>query len=89
MIFIRLKQSIYLIFLIVFVSLLWIKSTAQTIKAENVHYIPDVEVTFSDGVNDFRRAHILRSERDESPRRGRQRRHAARVQSISVSPLST
>ncbi len=54
MIFIRLKQSIYLIFLIVFVSLLWIKSTAQTIKAENVHYIPDVEVTFSDGVNEYR-----------------------------------
>ena len=54
MIFIKLKQFISLIFLIFLVSLIWIKTSAQTIKAENIHYIPDVEVIFSDGVNEYR-----------------------------------
>lgn len=45
--------------IIVFI-LFWIGSefavtvAAQTIKAENVHYIPEVEVAFSTGVNEFR-----------------------------------
>jgi len=54
MMFNKIRQFISLIFLIFFVSLIWIKTSAQTIRADNVHYIPDVEVTFSDGVNEYR-----------------------------------
>jgi branched-chain amino acid transport system substrate-binding protein len=31
-----------------------VSAKAQTIKADNIHYIPDVEVLFSNGVNEFR-----------------------------------
>ena len=54
MILIKLKRFISFMCLIFFVSLFWLKTSAQTIRAENVHYIPDVEVTFSDGVNEYR-----------------------------------
>jgi len=54
MIEIKLKKSLLFFFLILFLAFLWIKSTAQTIRAENVHYVPDVEVSFSEGVNEYR-----------------------------------
>ena len=57
MITIRLKKSIWLIFSIFLISMFWIKSPAQTIRAENVQYVPDVEVTFSEGVNEYRNGH--------------------------------
>ena len=34
--------------------LLFVKSQAQTIKADNISYIPEVEMIFSNGVNEFR-----------------------------------
>ena len=54
MILIKLKKSIFLCFLILFGSLFLFKSTAQTIRADSVQYLPDVEVSFSEGVNDYR-----------------------------------
>jgi len=54
MIVMKSKKSLFFFFSILFIALLGIKSTAQTIRAENVHYIPDVEITFSEGVNEYR-----------------------------------
>ncbi len=54
MLLIKLKKSLFLFFTILFTSLFWFKSTAQTISADNVQYIPDVEVSFSEGVNEYR-----------------------------------
>lgn len=54
MILIKPKKSIFLCCAILFASLFWFKSTAQTIRADNVQYIPDVEVSFSQGVNEYR-----------------------------------
>ncbi len=51
---IKYNKSLFLFFSILTVSLLWIESIAQTIRAENITYIPDVEVTFSEGVNEYR-----------------------------------
>jgi hypothetical protein len=54
MILIKLKKSIFLCFLILFGSLFLFKSTAQTIRADSVQYLPGVEVSFSEGVNEYR-----------------------------------
>jgi len=54
MIAVKLKKYPLVFSSILFISILWIKSTAQTIRAENVNYVPDVEVTFSEGVNEYR-----------------------------------
>lgn len=54
MIKIKSKKAIFVLFSILFVNLLWIKSIAQTIRADNVQYIPDVEVSFSEGINKYR-----------------------------------
>lgn len=54
MIIINIKKSIVLFILIAFVSIFWVKTTAQTIRAENVSYVPDVEVSFSEGINEYR-----------------------------------
>ncbi len=56
MIMTKSKKSLLLLCSILLVVLLWIKSTAQTIRAANVRYVPDVEITFSKGVNKYRNA---------------------------------
>lgn len=50
----EIKKIFLLFFLILFVMLSIVNSDAQTIKAENVVYVPDVEISFSEGVNEYR-----------------------------------
>jgi branched-chain amino acid transport system substrate-binding protein len=54
MIVIKFKKSLLLLFSGVFVILILINAGAQTIRVENVQYVPDVEVTFSEGINEYR-----------------------------------
>jgi len=50
----KVKRSLFLFFAVQFLALLCMRSMAQTIRAENIHYVPEVEVTFSQGVNEYR-----------------------------------
>lgn len=58
---------------ILIVSCSWLKAPAQTIRAENISYVPEVEITFSEGVNEYRNqnykpaAQIFESLRQASP----------------------
>lgn len=51
---IRFKNKFLGLILFFSAIILVMNAKAQTIKADNIHYIPDVEVSFSNGVNEFR-----------------------------------
>ena len=54
MIIIEVKKIPSSLFLIALIMLFCTQSTAQTIRAEDVIYVPDVEVRFSEGINEYR-----------------------------------